>query len=116
MKRLISFVIVLVFAAFLVHAMHTPLYAKDVSYTACTADQLTATLSVVLNDVALADQPGIEQRIGIAFTRVAGSLTAEVLVSAEGYQAFVNQLAADAVAAMVILGPPAITQDACDSR
>mgnify|MGYP001577031421 FL=1 len=103
----------LVSALVLIGLLSTTVLAKDVDYVACTADHLTAVLSVVLSDVALADQPGIEQRIGLAFRRTAASLPAEVLVSAEGYQAFVNQLAADAVAAMQILGPPAITNVAC---
>ena len=109
MKHIVS-------ALVLVGLLATTVLAKDVNYVACTADSLTAVLSVVLSDVALADLPGIEQRIGIAFTRVAASLPAEVLIGAEGYQAFINQLAADAVAAMTILGPPVITQDACSPR
>ena len=112
MKHIVSFVSALVLAGLLA----TTVLAKDVSYTACTLDRHGAVLSVVLKDDVLAEQPDIEQQVGVAFAKTARSLIAERLVDAEGYQLFLKNLGdaglvMDAVGE--ILGPPVILDKAC---
>ena len=91
-----------------------PVLAKDVAFTACTADHLTAGLGVTLNDQALAAQPSLEQDVATAFAKTAAELPAEALVEAIGYQTFLSHLSDTTKQAIDdIVGPPVLFDVTC---
>ena len=107
MKRIVAVVC-------LVAALTVTAFAKAVDYAACTADHVTAVLSVTLKDEILKTVPQMERQVGEAFARAASQLTAEALVGPEGYQTFLRELTEETNAAIEdIAGPPAIVYRAC---
>src|ERR1700693_5516186 len=79
----------------LVLACLVPASAKDRIYKACTADGKPAELSATLNDGALKTHPEIDEHVAAAFTYAAKVLSADDLVSGDGYFIFVSQLSDD---------------------
>lgn len=100
---LIAFVVAL--------TMGASLLAKDLTFTACTADQKIAELTVTLVDDA---STSTEVNVRTAFVNAAKGLTAEALQARDGFVAFKAGLsAADWDAIVSLSGPPDIVAGSC---
>lgn len=87
------------------------LQAKDIAYTACTADNKVTVLNIVLNDQNLKSNPSAEKAIGYVFVSVAKGLSAAQLTGHEGYVAFITSLAEpDREVIDHLTGPPLIIE------
>lgn len=102
-NQLIAFVIAL--------SLGATLLAKDLALTACTSDKKEATLGVTFNDEVTAVVEGDVQK---AFTDAAKGMTAEALLTREGFLAFVAGLSDEDRGYIVsITGAPEITGNSC---
>ena len=81
--------------------------AKTFSATGCTADHKAVSLGIDIKDDTLA---AIRAGITAAFAKTAAAMSYEVLLSSEGFMAFVNSLSEEEYNAIDSLsGPPEIT-------
>ena len=81
-------------------------FALDTSYYACTADELTAVIDIVLNDDAVEKDSTIPQHIEAAFAEAARTHTANELVTPTGFIAFMALLTdADKAALQTVYRP-----------
>ena len=86
------------------------LFARDISYTGCTKDHKIVELAVAIAD----DAPNsVDVSVRSAFTHAAEALTADVLLSGEGFRVFAAGLTDADKAAITIVGPPVVLDGAC---
>lgn len=103
MKALIAFVLALSIA--------TSAFARDLNITGCTKDKQKAVLTVDVN--AAADSNTVAEII-MAFVKTAKVLTAEVLVSGEGFRVFAENLSEAARDAIDGINAPPAIDGRCD--
>lgn len=103
MKKLLTFALFL--------ALAVPVFAFDFNIHACTADDHSALLTL---DILDGTSKEVTVDIRDVFSKVAKSLTADQLVSGEGFRAFITALSdEDKDAIQGIQGPPVIG-DVCE--
>lgn len=82
------------------------LLAKDLNLRACTADHLTAVLTIDINDAA---PSSTVNSIKVAFVKTASSMSADELVYGSGFRVFISNLTEEDYSAINgIEGPPVI--------
>lgn len=102
MKRLIGTVIVMLIA--------TNAFAKNFEYAACTKDNQAVTMTIALDDDAIAANVKIPTEVGKAFQSAAEAMTADQFRGHEGYITFWAALSdADRAAINGISGAPEVT-------
>lgn len=86
------------------------IFAKDVSYSACTEDGKVVTLGVSFYDEALVTNHPVELHVKMSFEKTSSLLSSEALVGSEGFEVFTSFLdATDMAAISDIAGPPSIS-------
>lgn len=91
-------------------AFGASLLARGATYTACTKDSKSVSLTIEVADDAPAS---VDANIQAAFTSAAQGLTAEALVSYEGFLVFAEKLSDEAREAISVGRPPAVLDGAC---
>lgn len=103
MKALITSLLIL--------ALSGPVLAKDLNITGCTKDKQKAVLTIDVNEAA--DSNTVAEII-MAFVKTAKVLTAEVLVSGEGFRVFAENLSEAARDAIDGINAPPAIDGRCD--
>lgn len=88
-------------------------FAKDVVYTACTADTKAVQLAVTLNDDVIAQDNAVIAHVGKAFSTAATQLTAEALMGREGFIVFINELSDVDRLAITGITAPTVIEGSC---
>lgn len=96
-----------VLAIALALAVSTAVFAKEVTFTACTQDGKAVDLLVDINDAVATTHP-VQDHINTAFLAAATTLTADQLLSGVGFEVFKSGLDETDVSAIDDLTAPVV--------